>query len=374
MASEQPEETRKLILLLQGIVEFHDPSGPAGGSKFTPTAATDGAGSSSDADDEKAYSYFVKGHVQRSEVKVYAPAVFNWLHYFYGLSSSVYIQEWQRTLSGLVDGSIKAKKAPTGRSGALFLRSNSQTLIIKTIPQVECLALRRFLKDYVRYFLANPLSLLMKFFGLYRLLPSGVGSSPIYVVAINNFLWSEPAAPLTALYDLKARLHGPKIVDPRHAELNIPPGDVRRDDQLDRGFPMDEVTTEFLTRQMLSDIEWLRQHDCMDYSVLIGIRQQKGEQVLVRQPDFTSSSPSPSLTFVYSSMGGNELFYFGIIDILTEWGPKKIVAHNIKKQRTPVAALSTVEPNYYAERWAPFLRAIFPLDFVLLVSPPRPDD
>ena len=170
---------------------------------------------------------------------------------------------------------------------------------------------------------------------------------------------------------------------------------------------MPEHYRSFVVAQLLRDIEWLRAHHFMDYSLLIGVKhapspsdpsslpllalpepapkpQSIGPSSSAKQSslfvpkstvfkraisDSRVTNPlqqQPPATFICPSLTGDEVFYFGIIDILTQWNSMKVIAHTIKRTQTHVKSLSTVDPNYYASRWDPFLKEIFKLDFILL--------
>jgi len=54
---------------------------------------------------------------------------------------------------------------------------------------------------------------------------------------------------------------------------------------------------------------------------------------------------------------GNELYYMGVIDILTEYGTKKKLEHGIKSVNHKSSEISAVNPSAYAERFKKFLKS-----------------
>jgi len=108
----------------------------------------------------------------------------------------------------------------------------------------------------------------------------------------------------------------------------------------DKIYISEEKVPEHL-RQLARDCAFLRDHNLMDYSLLLGI-------VLDKKPNDASSS-STKIT-----LEGD--YVFGIIDILQEWNWKKQGEQFLKRfcrgHVRDYKKLSAVEPEYYSRRFA----------------------
>jgi hypothetical protein len=82
----------------------------------------------------------------------------------------------------------------------------------------------------------------------------------------------------------------------------------------------------------------------MDYSLLVGICPLKEDAV---------KSVAPTRLF----QGKENYYVFGIIDFLQYYSARKRYAHAIKVARGKSSTgISTVEPNFYEERFVKFIR------------------
>jgi len=80
----------------------------------------------------------------------------------------------------------------------------------------------------------------------------------------------------------------------------------------------------------------------MDYSLLVGVSFSN------------SQNPNPkAMKGVHN--GTRESYYFGIIDCLTDYNLKKKMANAWKRLKFAQSTLSTVHPDYYAERFLKFM-------------------
>lgn len=107
----------------------------------------------------------------------------------------------------------------------------------------------------------------------------------------------------------------------------------------------------------------------MDYSLLIGIHST--ERV---KSTTTPESTSPQLHSVFQKeFGGfrstdfdnrplNEIYYLGIIDVLTSYSTLKKFEHAIKSIRYGSSQISSINPKQYAERFINFILSDVLLD------------
>ena len=59
------------------------------------------------------------------------------------------------------------------------------------------------------------------------------------------------------------------------------------------------------------------------------------------------------------SVNGKEIYYIGIIDVLTAWSFKKKAASTVKSIKNEKAQLSTISPKDYSKRFQGFITKLF---------------
>jgi 1-phosphatidylinositol-4-phosphate 5-kinase len=84
----------------------------------------------------------------------------------------------------------------------------------------------------------------------------------------------------------------------------------------------------------------------MDYSLLIGII-----------PGHTTVTSNGYISTILDN-GSQEVYYFGIIDILQKWNNKKKLAGAMKSIRFNRMQLSTIKPSDYVTRFCKFMESI----------------
>lgn len=105
----------------------------------------------------------------------------------------------------LRSGALKAHFSE-GASASFFCRSFDQLLVVKTIAESELVQLLKLLPEYSRFLLANPESLLCRFYGAFSLkMPS---SSRVYFLLMGNVLPILEAGPGAEVFDLKGSTVG----------------------------------------------------------------------------------------------------------------------------------------------------------------------
>ena len=159
----------------------------------------------------------------------------------------------------------------------------------------------------------------------------------------------------------------------------------------ERRLKLGPVKSSILMNQLKADCLFLNKVHVMDYSLLVGIHfllkgnsdhifnksmsvveQREGE--FVRKSVIASPTAAPDLSeseerrlcVFYSEMGGyratypddstaDQVYYLGIIDILTPYGKRKKLEHIIKSIRYDSDWISTVNPLDYARRFLNFV-------------------
>lgn len=334
--------------------------------------------------------------------KDYAPWVFRNLREDFHIDASDY-------LVSLTSKYILSELGSPGKSGSFFYFSQDYRFIIKTIHHAEHKFMRKILKDYFNHVKQNPHTLLCRFFGLHRVkLPHG---RKIHFVVMGNVF--PPNRDIHETYDLKGSTLGRAISD---EELNNNPRATQKDlnwVNRNRKLELGPEKRHLFVEQTKRDVELLARLNIMDYSLLIGIhdlergnkdnirdntlkvfhpdttkqlvrepsRRDKRESkvnalrmaVKVSDPQALGPSTLPSDSFserrhciFYADDGGllstneqnvrgEDLYYLGIIDILTPYNYVKKIEHYWKAMSQDKHAISSVNPIEYASRFLSFM-------------------
>ncbi|KAG0271713.1 Phosphatidylinositol-4-phosphate 5-kinase [Linnemannia exigua] len=334
--------------------------------------------------------------------KDYAPWVFRNLREDFHIDASDY-------LMSLTSKYILSELGSPGKSGSFFYFSQDYRFIIKTIHHAEHKFMRKILKDYFNHVKQNPHTLLCRFFGLHRVkLPHG---RKIHFVVMGNVF--PPNRDIHETYDLKGSTLGRAISD---EELNNNPRATQKDlnwVNRNRKLELGPEKRHLFVEQTKRDVELLARLNIMDYSLLIGIhdlergnkdnirdntlkvfhpdttkqlvrepsRRDKRESkvnalrmaVKVSDPQALGPSTLPSDSFserrhciFYADDGGllstneqnvrgEDLYYLGIIDILTPYNYVKKIEHYWKAMSQDRHAISSVNPREYASRFLSFM-------------------
>ncbi|KAG0288597.1 Phosphatidylinositol-4-phosphate 5-kinase [Dissophora globulifera] len=334
--------------------------------------------------------------------KDYAPWVFRHLREDFHIDASDY-------LVSLTSKYILSELGSPGKSGSFFYFSQDYRFIIKTIHHAEHKFMRKILKDYFNHVKHNPHTLLCRFFGLHRVkLPHG---RKIHFVVMGNVF--PPNRDIHETFDLKGSTLGRAISD---AELGANPRATQKDlnwVNKNRKLELGPEKRHLFVEQIKRDVELLARLNIMDYSLLIGIhdiergnrdnirdntlkvfhpdtskplareklRRDKRESkvnalrmaVKVSDPKALGPSTLPSDPFserrhciFYADDGGllstnernergEDLYYLGIIDILTPYNYVKKMEHIWKSMSQDKHAISAVNPREYAQRFLSFM-------------------
>ena len=271
-----------------------------------------------------------------------------------------------------------------GKSGSLFWFSKDRRFVLKSLPRSEASCLVNIASDYRDYLRTQPNSLLVKFLGLFKII---AGRSTVYLILMQNIFGERR---MHSTFDLKG------TTESRFVER----GDVLKDlNFIDKNIILPLATADSLKRQITADSEFLRKLDIMDYSFLLGVRRPskrectavheqltvdaaleaapqaeevkrsflqnikgKLKQVLTRRDEQVMQQKQSDFQRCVGGVPGiddnNEpcLYFFGIIDILTEYTWKKKAAHFFKKCTIGCChEIDTEPPVYYQPRFVNYL-------------------
>eukprot|EP00668_Euglena_longa_P008824 GGOE01010630.1.p1 GENE.GGOE01010630.1~~GGOE01010630.1.p1 ORF type:complete len:599 (-),score=133.86 GGOE01010630.1:932-2728(-) len=252
-----------------------------------------------------------------------------------------------------------------GRSGSLFAHSNDGRYIMKTIPYDEVMTYVERCQAYYHHLKTQPDCLIMRIYGLYRFHSSW---GTCYVLLSGNVLHcctltqDSKELPLV-VFDLKGRVPKPGKLFQRQGERGV----VWKDKDLERFFWLDDAARSSFLQQLHADVDWLQTQNMMDYSLLIGVRPLPTDprnqalwdtEIEATAHGFTGCAFRRHLGGLRSATG--EVYYIGIIDCLTNYSGKKVVANLCKSMIWKGAQLSTVPSETYAARFYTFMESIFP--------------
>ncbi|KAJ3413105.1 Phosphatidylinositol-4-phosphate 5-kinase [Chytridiales sp. JEL 0842] len=333
--------------------------------------------------------------------KDYSPWVFRGIREIFKIDPSDY-------LISLTGKYVLSELGSPGKSGSFFYFSRDYNYIIKTIHTSEFRFLRSILKDYYQHVKENPQTLLCRIFGLHRVkLP---GKKKIHFVVMGNVFPSNKDIHET--YDLKGSTVGRLTRDDG-------PSAVMKDLnwlEKERTLHLGPQKRAMFLHQVTKDVKFLKRMQIMDYSLLIGVHDlvkgnkenirdatlavfepnaetlsRRKEKVPSRRSSKSSAMrralsdhdpvqlsasqaslpehlpPERMSFFFYQDMGGvmasdeqdlpkKEVYFIGIIDILTKYNAAKKIEHFFKSVTQNATQISAVSPDVYASRFEEFLQ------------------
>lgn len=293
--------------------------------------------------------------------KDYAPWVFRYLREAFQIDAADY-------LISLTGRYVLSELGSPGKSGSFFYYSSDYRFIIKTIRKSEHEYLRGILRHYYEHMRRNQNSILTRFFGLHRVKVKGGTAGNIYFVVMGNIF--PPNRDLHEIYDLKGAVHG--RLTPELAPGDQGPTILKDLNWLQNGrkLRLGPTKATLLMNQIKSDCQFLCRMNIMDYSMLVGLHslaRGNAEHLFDRtlavvEPHATGFSHRPirpestpmsaedsttaqseaakveqkekSMCLYYREEGGlrasyqdntdaDEVYYLGIIDILTPYSKLK---------------------------------------------------
>jgi len=213
-------------------------------------------------DDNKKRSFFFKD---------YAPQAFSNIRRLLGVSPKSFLKSWPMPSedSGLAES--------TARSGSMFYTTGDQRYLFKTILHPEVTVMMALLRDYHQHLITYPRSFMVKIYGLFRYM---YGTSKIWILIMGHTF--PPTIPVKEKYDLKGRKPKPgKSISERHPRIGaILKNAPQKDIEFIRKIRFVEEHKQFYVTQLSHDIELLKSHDIMDYSLYIGIHEITEEELL----------------------------------------------------------------------------------------------
>jgi len=285
----------------------------------------------------------------------YAPNAFRKIRESCGISDEEYMASFSpENLFGTLEEVIS-----TGRSGSFFFRTKDKKYLLKTLPPEEAQLLMKSLFDYTMYIIKNPHTLLVRFFGHHKLVYQ---KRDIYFVVMANVFHTN--LPIHEQYDLKGSTLG-RHVDVDTSGVSDLSEIALKDLNFDRKLYLDAVLRTRLLEQLESDTKFMEERNVCDYSLLVGIHYMD------RDTQNTKIVKKPAVSMFQYDDGGlqartdeqgllKEVYFLGIVDILTLYDLKKKSEHAIKQilYLTPDTAISAIPPTPYRERFMRYVASI----------------
>jgi len=291
--------------------------------------------------------------------KDHAPLVFHKLRGVWGIDHRAYMFSLgpEKILGNLLLGNLSAlcEVVSTGRSGSLFFKSNEGKFLLKTIsPQEEWLA-KSFLQEYYQHIVKYPNSLLTRFLGMHTLV-KGTGTrfqETRFMIMANIF---DTPFQIHEQYDLKGSTIGRHVELPtsgEEEEFSVAMKDLDFHRKLKLGLELKALLLE----QLEQDCKFLERHNICDYSLLVGFH--------FLSPDLALQEPTTKEGSIFSQYHGGimsldktEVYFIGIIDILTTWDFRKRSEKTFKSLFHDANQLSAISPVPYRTRFQKYVASI----------------
>ncbi|DBA74772.1 TPA: hypothetical protein ACH3X2_009295 [Trebouxia sp. C0005] len=196
--------------------------------------------------------------------KDYCPMAFRQLRKVFNIDAGDYM------LSVCGDQALRELPSP-GKSGSVFFLSHDDRFIIKTMRKNEVKLLLELLPKYHAHVERYPHTLLIKFYGLHRVVP--LNGSKVRFIVMNNLFQTD--LHVQRKYDLKGSTQG------RFSGKAPTPNTILKDLDLDISLKLEEGWHERLMKQLAADCALMEELRVMDYSLLLGVHY--------RSPGYASS-------------------------------------------------------------------------------------
>ncbi|KAM7422382.1 hypothetical protein PAMA_010439 [Pampus argenteus] len=286
-------------------------------------------------------------------------------------------------------------KHEEGQCVGLLLTSYDRTLVVKEITSEEVEEMHSILSEYHQHIVTcHGSTLLPQFLGMYRV---NVESEDTYLLVMRNMF--SHRLHVHRKYDLKGSLVSREASFKEKVKELPTYKDVDFRNNMQKVYVSDEEKEKVMDK-LNRDIEFLVHMRIMDYSLLLGIHdveraeREEDEEMMEssyeeEEEDEISLGPAPYSTSpegiagymnsfkpmgpgefdpyvdvyaIQSTVGApqREVYFMGLIDVLTQYDTKKKAAHAAKAVKHGAGAeISTVHPEQYGKRFREFITKIF---------------
>jgi len=293
----------------------------------------------------------------------YAQNVFYEIRRLFGIKNEDYLRSIgpEAMLSNLIKGNLSSltELTSTGKSGSFFYYSADGKYTLKTISREEFHFLRKILKNYYTHIIDNPHTLIIKFFGLHKirfLKKKGKKEKVYFVIMANVF---HTFKEIHVRYDLKGSTVGRYTNDKNPSVAKKDLNFLMNKEKI--MLPLD-IAHSFVDI-IQKDSKFFEENHIIDYSLLMGIHYLTPEEININKEQPLTQRKSLYETRNINnkdgvlSSDGTKLYFFGIIDILTQYNSRK-KAEYVFKRITSGKGISAVPPNQYGQRFRKFITSI----------------
>jgi len=279
------------------------------------------------------------------EMKEYAPVVFSYLRMVEGI-------DYDSFKSGCVDKPFM--KFLKSRSGNVIFVSADRRIVLKTITKKECINFRKILKSYYKHVIANPNTLLVRVFGIFRLRSTNNGRpthNQLHFLIMNNIFYTR--CDIHELYDLKGSIEVNPQVNEVFEENKQESNDrIKRDNDFTSALFLDQPTKDDLMYQLETAARFLCSVDIIEYSFVMGVHNCNPH---ANPKDYDAVLQNKKIRALMS-VDKRKVFFIAIIDFFHTYDLKKSITHSFRslRKKTKVNTLS-IPPPLYAERLLKFI-------------------
>lgn len=209
--------------------------------------------------------------------KDYAPEVFRAIRRHFGIKPADYLL--------CVCGNFQFLEfISNSKSGQFFFYTHDRQYMIKTVTQAESKYLRKILHHYYHHIVNNPNTLLTRFYGMHRVKPHK--KKEVHFLIFGSVFFQSRY--IHSSFDLKGSSQGRSASD---AEKQVSEPVLKDNDFLDRGvrIRVGPAKAKLLKDQIDKDVEFLRQLNIMDYSLLLGVHDSRKKIPSPRRRDRVDS-------------------------------------------------------------------------------------
>uniref|UniRef100_A0A8V5GXH8 Phosphatidylinositol 5-phosphate 4-kinase type-2 gamma n=1 Tax=Melopsittacus undulatus TaxID=13146 RepID=A0A8V5GXH8_MELUD len=264
-----------------------------------------------------------------------------------------------------------------------LLLSADRTLVAKELSGEDVGDVHGVLSHYHQYVVqCHGNTLLPQFLGMYRV---SVDSEHRYLLVMRNTF--SHRLPVHRKYDLKGSLVSREASDKEKGKDLPTLKDMDFLNKNEKVYVGQETQRDFMDK-LKRDVEFLVQLRIMDYSLLLGIHEvgregpeeEEGEEEEGGGDDGGGGTPPEGIgsiltphrphgpgdfdpyvdVYGLSSAPRREVYFMGLIDVLTQYDARKKAAHAAKTVKHGAGAeISTVNPEQYGKRFLDFISNIF---------------
>jgi 1-phosphatidylinositol-4-phosphate 5-kinase len=249
--------------------------------------------------------------------------------------------------SGKLSGGVSK-----GKSGQFFFATSDHKFVLKTLTEEEFEFLEeKFVLEYASYMAKHKNSLLPRFYACIKI-------ATYRFIIMNNVFCTD--LKMVEVYDLKGSTVG--RVAKKEEESILKDNDLLRNK---RQFYFSSEVLLGLYLQLTEDVQFLSDHNVMDYSLLIGVHIVD-EKSPLSDADYKFPEDVGFKSMFQKEFGGMfardtddeplaEIYFLGVIDILQNFGVRKKLENMIRSITEDSNGISALPPDPYSNRFLGFV-------------------